>query len=64
MESTEDLENRLFLQPWASVCFAESTLMAKAWFGETGYALLLSDLSHMWYERADIEVIQQRSKVS
>ncbi|XP_066487651.1 non-homologous end-joining factor 1 isoform X3 [Tiliqua scincoides] len=62
MESAEDLENRLFLQPWASVSFAEFTLMAKAWFGDTSYALLLSDVSCMWYERADIEVIQKRSK--
>ncbi|XP_066487662.1 non-homologous end-joining factor 1 isoform X4 [Tiliqua scincoides] len=64
MESAEDLENRLFLQPWASVSFAEFTLMAKAWFGDTSYALLLSDVSCMWYERADIEVIQKRSKMS
>ncbi|XP_061465318.1 non-homologous end-joining factor 1 isoform X2 [Rhineura floridana] len=63
MESTEDLESRLLLQPWTSVCFAESTkLMAKAWFGDAGYALLLSDLTNMWYEKADTEVIQQRSK--
>ncbi|XP_053143442.1 non-homologous end-joining factor 1 isoform X2 [Hemicordylus capensis] len=62
MENTEDLESRLLLQPWASVCFAESTLMAKAWFGDAGYALLLSDLSSMWYERAGTDVIHQRSK--
>uniref|UniRef100_A0A8D0BXB5 Non-homologous end-joining factor 1 n=1 Tax=Salvator merianae TaxID=96440 RepID=A0A8D0BXB5_SALMN len=63
MESTEDPGNVLLLQPWASVCFAESSkLMAKAWFGDTGYALLLSDLSSLWYERADSELIQQRSK--
>lgn len=65
MERFEDPEIRLLLQPWASVCFSESTtLMAKAWFGDAGYALLLSDLNSMWYERADMEVIQQRSKVS
>ncbi|XP_003214972.2 non-homologous end-joining factor 1 [Anolis carolinensis] len=63
MESFEDMENKLLQQPWASVCFAESTtLMVKAWFGDAGYALLLSDLSNMWYETADTEVIQQRSK--
>ncbi|XP_062972833.1 non-homologous end-joining factor 1 isoform X2 [Elgaria multicarinata webbii] len=63
MESTEDPDSRLLLQPWASVCFAESTtLMAKAWFGDASYALLLSDLSNMWYESADNQVIQQRSK--
>ncbi|XP_053257928.1 non-homologous end-joining factor 1 isoform X1 [Podarcis raffonei] len=63
MESTEDPENRLLLQPWTSVCFDESTkLMIKVWFGDAGYALLLSDLSSMWYEKVDTEVIQQRSK--
>lgn len=62
MENTKDLENRLLQQPWASVCFGEYTLMAKTWFGDSGYALLLSDLSCMWYEQADIEVIQKRSK--
>lgn len=65
MESTEDPENRLLLQPWTSVCFDESTkLMTKVWFGDAGYVLLLSDLSSMWYEKVDTEVIQQRSKVS
>nr|XP_060629279.1 non-homologous end-joining factor 1 [Anolis sagrei ordinatus]XP_060629288.1 non-homologous end-joining factor 1 [Anolis sagrei ordinatus] len=63
MESFKDMENKLLQQPWASVCFAESTtLMVKAWFGDAGYALLLSDLSNMWCETADTEVIQQRSK--
>ncbi|XP_077176842.1 non-homologous end-joining factor 1 isoform X2 [Paroedura picta] len=62
MEGIEELESRLLLQPWASVCFAESTLLAKAYFGDAGYALLLCDLSHMWYERTDTEIIQQRSK--
>ncbi|XP_042300916.1 non-homologous end-joining factor 1 isoform X2 [Sceloporus undulatus] len=63
MENFKDLESILLQQPWTSVCFAESTtLMVKAWFGDAGYALLLSDLSNMWYETADTEVIQQRSK--
>ncbi|KAH0621240.1 hypothetical protein JD844_022325 [Phrynosoma platyrhinos] len=63
MENFEDLESILLQQPWISVSFAESTtLMVKAWFGDAGYALLLSDLSNMWYETADTEVIQHRSK--
>lgn len=64
MESIEDLENRLLLQPWASVSFAESTLIAKACFGDAGYALLLSDLNGVWYESAGTDIIYQRSKVS
>ncbi|XP_025019259.1 non-homologous end-joining factor 1 isoform X1 [Python bivittatus] len=63
METSEDPEIKLLLQPWASVCFSESTtLMAKAWFSDASYILLLSDLNNMWYESANAEVIQQRSK--
>ncbi|XP_015270854.1 PREDICTED: non-homologous end-joining factor 1 [Gekko japonicus] len=62
MEDIDNVDTRLLLQPWASVCFAESTLLAKAYFGNAGYALLLCDLTYMWYERADTQIIQQRSK--
>lgn len=64
MEGSEELESRLLTQPWASVCFGESALIAKACFGDTGYVLLLSDLSSVWYESADAEAVGQRSKVS
>ncbi|NWZ24411.1 NHEJ1 factor, partial [Asarcornis scutulata] len=56
------LESRLLTQPWASVCFGECALIAKACFGDTGYVLLLSDLSSVWYESADAEAVGQRSK--
>ncbi|XP_070585664.1 non-homologous end-joining factor 1 isoform X1 [Erythrolamprus reginae] len=63
METSDDPQIKLLLQPWASVCFSESTrLMAKVWFCDSSYILLLSDLSNMWYESADTEVIQRRSK--
>ncbi|KAM3853195.1 non-homologous end-joining factor 1 [Vipera latastei] len=63
METSDDLQIELLLQPWASVCFSESTrLMAKACFTDSSYILLLSDLSNMWYESATTEMIQQRSK--
>uniref|UniRef100_G3UTY7 Non-homologous end-joining factor 1 n=1 Tax=Meleagris gallopavo TaxID=9103 RepID=G3UTY7_MELGA len=64
MECSEELESRLLTQPWASVCFDESTFIAKACFGDTGYMLLISDLSGVWYESADTEAVGQRSKVS
>eukprot|EP00076_Gallus_gallus_P042673 XP_025008211.1 non-homologous end-joining factor 1 isoform X3 [Gallus gallus] len=63
MEHSEELESRLLTQPWASVCFDESTFIAKACFGDTGYMLLISDLSGVWYESADAEAVGQRSKV-
>ncbi|NXY80150.1 NHEJ1 factor, partial [Glareola pratincola] len=56
------LESSLLTQPWASVCFGESTFLAKACFGDTGYVLLISDLSSVWYESADVKVVGQRSK--
>ncbi|XP_013918558.1 PREDICTED: non-homologous end-joining factor 1 [Thamnophis sirtalis] len=63
METSDDPQIKVLLQPWASVCFSESTrLMAKAWFCDSSYILLLSDLNNMWYESANTEVIQQRSK--
>uniref|UniRef100_A0A8C3TEL9 Non-homologous end-joining factor 1 n=1 Tax=Chelydra serpentina TaxID=8475 RepID=A0A8C3TEL9_CHESE len=62
MEGSEDLDSSLLTQPWASVCFGESTFIAKACFRETGYVLLISDLSSVWYERADTDVVGKRSK--
>lgn len=64
MEGSEELESSLLTQPWASVCLGESTFLAKACFRDTGYILLISDLSSVWYESADVEVVGQRSKVS
>ncbi|NXN46434.1 NHEJ1 factor, partial [Rhinoptilus africanus] len=56
------LESCLLTQPWASVCFDKSAFLAKARFGDTGYVLLISDLSSVWYESADAKVVAQRSK--
>ncbi|NXS28654.1 NHEJ1 factor, partial [Pomatostomus ruficeps] len=56
------LESSLLTQPWASVHFGESTFLAKVCFKDTGYILLISDLSSIWYESADIEAVGQRSK--
>ncbi|KFO69689.1 Non-homologous end-joining factor 1, partial [Cuculus canorus] len=56
------LESSFLTQPWASVCFGESAFLAKARFGDTGYILLISDLSGIWYESADAEAVGQRSK--
>ncbi|NXG43736.1 NHEJ1 factor, partial [Psilopogon haemacephalus] len=56
------LESSLLTQPWASVCFGKSTFLAKACFRDSGYILLISDLSNVWYESADTEAVGQRSK--
>ncbi|XP_032840865.1 non-homologous end-joining factor 1 [Tyto alba] len=62
MEGSEELERNLLTQPWASVCFGESTFLVKACFRDTGYIVLISDLSSVWYESADAEAVGQRSK--
>ncbi|NXH39085.1 NHEJ1 factor, partial [Dicaeum eximium] len=56
------LESSLLTQPWASVCLGESIFLAKVCFRDTGYILLISDLSSVWYESADAEAVGQRSK--
>ncbi|XP_027734854.1 non-homologous end-joining factor 1 isoform X2 [Empidonax traillii] len=62
MEVSEELESSLLTQPWASVHFGESAFLAKVCFRNTGYILLISDLSSVWYESADTEAVGQRSK--
>ncbi|XP_010120907.1 PREDICTED: non-homologous end-joining factor 1, partial [Chlamydotis macqueenii] len=62
MEGSEELESSLLTQPWSSVCFGESAFLAKACFRDTGYILLISDLSSVWYESADAKAVGQRSK--
>ncbi|XP_065494146.1 non-homologous end-joining factor 1 [Caloenas nicobarica] len=62
MEGSEELESSLLTQPWASVCFGETAFLAKMCFRDTGYVLLISDLSSVWYEIADTEAVGQRSK--
>uniref|UniRef100_A0A672UGP8 Non-homologous end-joining factor 1 n=2 Tax=Strigops habroptila TaxID=2489341 RepID=A0A672UGP8_STRHB len=62
MEGSEELESSLLTQPWASVCLGESTFLAKVCFRDTGYILLISDLSSVWYESANAKAVGQRSK--
>ncbi|NWT05157.1 NHEJ1 factor, partial [Mionectes macconnelli] len=56
------LESSLLTKPWASVHFGESAFLAKVCFRNTGYILLISDVSSVWYESADAETVGQRSK--
>ncbi|XP_069083237.1 non-homologous end-joining factor 1 [Pleurodeles waltl] len=58
----QDLDTCLLAEPWKSVSFGSSRFMAKACFTDTGYALLVSDLSSAWYEQADALVVQARSQ--
>ncbi|KAJ7405257.1 hypothetical protein WISP_140868 [Willisornis vidua] len=62
MEGFEELERNVLTQPWASVHFGESTFLVKVCIRDTGYILLISDLSCVWYESADTKAVGQRSK--
>ncbi|XP_043854303.1 non-homologous end-joining factor 1 isoform X3 [Dromiciops gliroides] len=61
----EELENGLLIQPWAWLQLSGDSLLAKAYImTHKGYALLLSDLQHVWHEQVDTNVVSQRAKVS
>ncbi|XP_074047433.1 non-homologous end-joining factor 1 isoform X2 [Macrotis lagotis] len=59
----EELEQGLLVQPWAWLQLPEDSLLAKACISkDEGYALLLSDLQHVWHERVDPGVVDRRAK--
>ncbi|XP_027729379.1 non-homologous end-joining factor 1 isoform X2 [Vombatus ursinus] len=62
-EKMEELEHGLLIQPWAWLQLSEDSLLAKAYINtHKGYALLLSDLQHVWHEQVDTSVVSQRAK--
>lgn len=63
MEACRAPEELLLQQPWTPVCVGGSLLLAKSWFGETEYHLLLTDLQCVWEERMDSAAIQRRAQV-
>ncbi|EHA97569.1 hypothetical protein GW7_07289 [Heterocephalus glaber] len=58
----EELEQGLLMQPWAWLQLTENSLLAKAYITKQGYALLVSDLQHVWHEHMDTSVVSQRAK--
>ncbi|XP_045071484.1 non-homologous end-joining factor 1 isoform X2 [Coregonus clupeaformis] len=48
--------------PWVPVCISESQLLAKTWFGDTAYRILLTDLHSVWEEEMDTTAIQDRAQ--
>ncbi|XP_066518757.1 non-homologous end-joining factor 1 [Hoplias malabaricus] len=61
MESAADSEAVAAL-PWLPVNVGDSRLLAKAWFGETQYKVLLSDLTNVWEEEMSRDSIQSRAQ--
>nr|XP_040042628.1 non-homologous end-joining factor 1 [Gasterosteus aculeatus aculeatus] len=52
----------LLQRPWLPVSIGGCQLLAKSWFGETAYHVLLTDVSCVWEERMDSSAIQRRAK--
>lgn len=53
----------LLQHPWVPVTISGCQLLAKSWFGDTAYHVLLTDLSCVWEERMDSAAIQSRAQV-
>ncbi|TSZ40547.1 Non-homologous end-joining factor 1 [Bagarius yarrelli] len=62
MENTGHTEGDLSALPWVPVNFEGSKLLAKAWFGDKKYRLLLSDQSHAWEEEMSTNSIRSRAQ--
>ncbi|XP_050967502.1 LOW QUALITY PROTEIN: non-homologous end-joining factor 1 [Labeo rohita] len=56
------MEAALFALPWVPVNIGGSDLLAKAWFGDTQYRVLLSDLNTVWEEEMTTDDIQSRAQ--
>ncbi|XP_053539859.1 non-homologous end-joining factor 1 isoform X1 [Ictalurus punctatus] len=63
MERTGQTEGALLALPWVPVNIGGSKLLAKAWFGDTEYQLLLSDLNSVWEEQMSTNSIEHRAQV-
>lgn len=50
--------------PWVPVLVDSAELLAKAWFGDTHYRVLLSDLHCVWEEEMQAEAIGARAQVT
>ncbi|KAK2857186.1 hypothetical protein Q5P01_005921 [Channa striata] len=48
--------------PWLPVNISGSQLLAKSWFGDASYHILLTDMSCVWEERMDSAAIQRRAQ--
>ncbi|KAF5887202.1 non-homologous end-joining factor 1-like, partial [Clarias magur] len=62
MQTTGYAEGALLAVPWVPVNVGGSKLLAKAWFGDTEYQLLLSDLNSVWEEVISMSNIEKRAQ--
>lgn len=57
------LNPSLETQPWKFFCIDGKTFLAKGYFTESSYSVLLTDLGVMWEEFIDEDNLLERSKV-
>ncbi|KAM9835853.1 non-homologous end-joining factor 1 isoform 1-T5 [Aulostomus maculatus] len=62
MEASEATADFLLQCPWIPVNIDGFHLLAKSWFGETAYHILLTDMQCVWEERMDSAAIQSRAQ--
>ncbi|XP_072540021.1 non-homologous end-joining factor 1 isoform X2 [Salminus brasiliensis] len=62
MESMNHSEAAVSALPWVPVTVGNSKLLAKAFFGNIEYRVLLSDLSNIWEEEMSKDSIQSRAQ--
>lgn len=62
MEASGAPPEVLLQRPWLPVSISGCQLLAKSWFGETAYHVLLTDMHSVWEERMDSANIQQRAQ--
>ncbi|XP_069020234.1 non-homologous end-joining factor 1 [Embiotoca jacksoni] len=55
-------EDVLLQCPWLPVSISGCQLLAKSWFGETAYRVLLTDMHCVWEERMDAAAIHSRAQ--
>lgn len=63
MEASEAPSEVLLQRPWLPVSISSCQLLAKSWFGETAYHILLTDMHCVWEESMDSAAIEKRAQV-
>ncbi|CAJ1086889.1 non-homologous end-joining factor 1 [Xyrichtys novacula] len=62
MEAWEASSGILLQRPWLPVNISGCHLLAKSWFGDTAYHILLTDMHCVWEERMVSAAIQKRAQ--
>uniref|UniRef100_UPI0037E97FE5 non-homologous end-joining factor 1 n=1 Tax=Semicossyphus pulcher TaxID=241346 RepID=UPI0037E97FE5 len=62
MEAGGASPDALLQRPWLPVSISGCRLLAKSWFGEASYHVLLTDMHCVWEERMDSASIQKRAQ--